>query len=77
MGMAIEKRMNSVMFFVDFFFCLKWTLYGLSICAFIFRKLSVLKLVTGRSSATIDPTRVTQISWRPRFSVIFLVYLFV
>ncbi|KAG5621658.1 hypothetical protein H5410_006876 [Solanum commersonii] len=29
-------------------------------------KLSVLKLVTGGSSSTIDPTRVTQISWRPR-----------
>ncbi|WMV15157.1 hypothetical protein MTR67_008542 [Solanum verrucosum] len=29
-------------------------------------KLSVLKLVTGGSSSTIDPTRVKQISWRPR-----------
>ncbi|XP_075105736.1 putative prolyl 4-hydroxylase 6 isoform X1 [Nicotiana tabacum] len=29
-------------------------------------KSSVLKLLTDRSSPTIDPTRVTQISWRPR-----------
>lgn len=39
----------------------------------IIRKETLLKSVTGSSSVTVDPSRVTQISWNPRFYFVIIV----
>ncbi|CAA2983665.1 probable prolyl 4-hydroxylase 7, partial [Olea europaea subsp. europaea] len=54
--------------FLIFSLCFLFLLSNIShsVARFSGGKESVMKLTTGTSSVPLDPTRVTQISWRPR-----------
>lgn len=71
-GMAIKKCTHSISTFP-----LHLLLITALMNAFFFpyRKTSILKLTTNSLSTPIDPTRVTQISWHPRFVYINYIWL--
>lgn len=45
----------------------------LACCGMFFRRGSVLRLKKGTPSVSFDSTRVTQLSWHPRFSIFLFV----
>lgn len=76
-GKKMYLRIYYIFFLSLFHTCIYEYIDHLWFCSNIFwfvrQSGSVLKLTTGVSSATFDPTRVTQLSWRPRS--ILLIYL--